>query len=134
MSKNQTFFIRLLVISILFFPLSIKSFSQSLTLKEIEKDLSDTYSKIFPFYYGNHDSLDFYSSLFSDKMHKYIGEYPSTLNYPFQSLIDSNDCTIVTSKDRLFRIYSWDTWLGGTMHFFENIYQYGSGNRAFSKT
>jgi hypothetical protein len=39
-------------------------------------------------------------------------------------LIDSNAFEIVTSEDSLFRIYSWDTWTGGTMHFFNNVFQY----------
>jgi hypothetical protein len=37
--------------------------------------------------------------------------------------------TILTSSDKLFRIYSWDTWTGGTMHFFENVMQYNSGGK-----
>lgn len=40
---------------------------------------------------------------------------------------------IVTSDDHLFRIYSWDTWQGGTMHDFENVFQYKSEEKVYSK-
>ena len=109
------------------------SFSQTITPKDIEKDLVQVSSKIFPFYYSNQDSLEFYSNLFTDKISSYITKFPSTLDYPFQSLIDSNSCSIVTSADGKFRIYSWDTWLGGTMHFFKNIIQFKLGDKVYCK-
>ncbi len=40
---------------------------------------------------------------------------------------------IVTSADNLLRIYSWDTWLGGTMHIFENIFQFKSADNIYTK-
>lgn len=101
-----------------------------MTQKKIEKDLSEAYSKIFPFYYTNQDSLEFYSSAFSSKMIAYIDKYPSTLDYSFQSMVGID---IVTSNDRLFRIYSWDTWMGGTEHDFENIFQYKSKGKVYSR-
>ena len=39
---------------------------------------------------------------------------------------------INTSADESFRIYSWDTWTGGTTHYFENVLQYKVGNRTYS--
>ncbi|HEV8283176.1 MAG TPA: hypothetical protein VGQ09_02635 [Chitinophagaceae bacterium] len=105
-----------------------------MTPQKIERELIQTSSKIFPFYYGNQDSLEFYSSAFTKKIIGYINKYPSTLAYPFQTIIDSNVCNITTSPDGLFRIYSWDTWLGGSMRFFNNIFQYKSGNTVYSKT
>jgi len=103
-------------------------------MKEMEKDLVQVYKKIFPFYYGDRDSLDYYSSLFNNKIISYIKNNPSTLDYPFQSLIDSNCCWITTSKDGSFRIYSWDTWLGGTMAWFNSIYQWKSNGKIFMYT
>lgn len=107
------------------------AFAQTMTLKEIDNNLSEAYSKIFPFYYHNQDSLEFYSSLFSSKIIYNIKKYPSTLNYSFQTL--NKNCEIVTSKNGLFRIYSWDTWLGGTMHDFKNIVQYKSGDKVYTQ-
>jgi hypothetical protein len=129
----QIFFLRKFFIAFILTACASNIFAQSTTLKKIENDLVRTYSKIFPFYYGNHDSLDFYSSLFSEKIRKYIDENPTTLNYSFQKLEDSNVCTIATSGDGLFRIYSWDTWEGGTMHDFGNIYQYNANGKIHSK-
>jgi hypothetical protein len=131
MNKKRTIlFLKSIIIMIWFCTVS-NAFAQTMTLKEIDKNLSEAYSKIFPFYYGNQDSLEFYSSLFSSKMISNIKKYPSTLNYPFQTL--KKDCEIVTSKNGLFRIYSWDTWLGGTMHDFKNIVQYKSGDKVYTK-
>ena len=79
--------------------LELNSFAQNLKLKDIEQQLDNDYSQIFPFYYGNNDSLQIHSNLFSKKLLKIIEEYPTTLEYPFKLLTDSNDCKIVTSAD-----------------------------------
>jgi hypothetical protein len=99
--------------------------------REMETDLIREYSKLFSFYQHDNDSLETQSDLFSGKMISYIKNNPATLNYPFQLLKDSNAVDIATSSDSLFRIYSWDTWLGGTMHYFDNIYQYKSGDKIY---
>lgn len=57
------------------------------------------------------------------KMSKYISEVSPSLNYKFDSL-QSVGVDLVTSDDGLFRIYSWDTWQGGTMRDFAVAYQY----------
>jgi hypothetical protein len=36
---------------------------------------------------------------------------------------------IATSEDKLFRIYSWDTWSGGSMHFHDILYQYRTNGK-----
>lgn len=95
----------------------------------MEADLLRAHSKLFSFYQHDNDSLEAQSDLFSSKLLSYISKNPATLNYSFQALKDSNVVEIATSADSLFRIYSWDTWLGGTMHDFENIYQYKSGGK-----
>src|ERR1035437_7364622 len=103
-------FIKILSITLTLLIITTNSFAQTIAPKEIEQDLLHTSSIILPYYYGNFDSLFFYSSLFSNKITTYVSKYPSTLSYPFQKLIDSNHCNITTSTDGLFRIYSWDTW------------------------
>jgi hypothetical protein len=61
-----------------------------------------------------------------------FGKFPSTLKYPFTDLRKHLD--IATSKDGKFRIFSWDTRTGGTMHFFENVYQFQGGDgKTYSK-
>ncbi|HEU5168382.1 MAG TPA: hypothetical protein VFU29_22710 [Chitinophagaceae bacterium] len=121
-----------LLLALFLFIVKQDSFGQTNSFDKNDKELSSLYSKIFPFYYGNHDSLNYYSDLFSTKLATFIKTNPRTLNYKFKSLVDSNACHIVTSKDGLLRIYSWDTWLGGTMHDFNNIFQFKSGNKIYS--
>src|SRR4051812_6565296 len=103
--------------------------SQTKSFDQSDKELAEIYSRIFPFYYSDKDSLDFYSERFSDKFIHFIRNNPSTINCKFKILTNSNACHIVTSDDGNFRIYSWDTWQGGTMHIFKNVYQFRSGNK-----
>lgn len=68
------------------------------------------------------------NNTFAKKLKYYAENYPATIIYPFSSL--KKDYLIIsTSSDHLFRIYSWDTETGGTMHFFENVMQYKSANK-----
>lgn len=70
--------------------------------------------------------------IFEKKILRYT-KLPSTLKYAFGKLAEY--VTISTSEDGTFRIYSWDSWQGGTMHFYKNVFQYrdNRGN-VFSKT
>ena len=81
---------------------------------------------------SRYDSLDKANKSFQKSLLRYTAQYPSTLQADFKTLVKEG-LTIATSPDGLFRIYSWDTWNGGTMHFFENVYQYQSGSKVFSK-
>jgi hypothetical protein len=108
------------------------SYGQSNSFEQVDKQLTTLYSKIFPFYYGSQDSLNYYSDLFATKLTNFIKDNPSTLTYNFKSLKDSNACYVVTSTDGIFRIYSWNTWLGGTMHDFKNIFQFKSNGKVYS--
>lgn len=75
--------------------------------------------------------LDSENDALKAKLVKY-GRLASTLKYPFPEL--KKQIFIATSKDGMFRIYSWDTETGGTMHFYENVFQYmGANSRVFSK-
>jgi hypothetical protein len=106
------------------------SFSQKQNLKKIELDLLKASDKLFSFYQPyKSDSLDKYSEQLRNQTIEALSKNPGTLKYPFQMLIDSNAFEIVTSEDSLFRIYSWDTWTGGTMHFFNNIFQYSNNGK-----
>lgn len=94
-------------------------------IREKEQELVLLYQKTTDLKLEYSDSLDYYSSLFSSKMQALLSD-ESTLNYPFDQLKEVG-CNIVTSKDGYFRIYSWDSYLGGTMRFFDVIYQYKTG-------
>lgn len=69
------------------------------------------------------DSLDNANNLFGKKLKYYTSQFPSTINNSFISLKKEN-LNICTSNDNCFRIYSWDVQGGGTMHEFENVFQY----------
>lgn len=105
------------------------SYGQTNSFQKADKELTSLYAKIPPFYYGDLDSLNYYSELFTTRFTAFIKKNPATLGYKFRSLIDSNVCSIVTSSDGHLRIYSWDTWLGGTMKDFNNIFQFKSGDK-----
>lgn len=97
-------------------------FSQFADMTELENDLCQRYQKMTQFI-GNFDSVAVYSDEFTDTMNAYIASYPQTLNYSFTRL-RSIGIAITTSDNGNFRIYSWDTWTGGTMHFFRTVHQY----------
>jgi hypothetical protein len=124
---SKTFFLLALAINFA----RPNSYAQANAFDNADRELTSLYSKIFPFYYADNDSLNYYSELFSTRLSTFIKSNPATLSYNFKSL-DSNACNIVTSADGLFRIYSWDTWLGGTMHDFNDIFQFKSGHKIYS--
>jgi hypothetical protein len=123
---------RILLLASTFLFLGQVGYGQTNSLDSADKELEKIYSKIFPFYYGDNDSLNYYSDLFTKKLTDLIKTNPSSIDYKFKSLTDSNSCRIVTTKDGMFRIYSWDTWQGGTMHLYKNLYQFKSDGKVFT--
>lgn len=77
------------------------------------------------------DSLEKANDVFVDKIKYYTASFPSTINQDFKSL-KKERLDIFTSADGLFRVYSWETWQGGTMRDFANIYQYKTGQQPHS--
>ena len=64
------------------------------------------------------------------KLIKY-GKRADVLRFPFSKLNDK--MYVATSKDGRLRIYSWDTETGGTMHDFDNVFQYkGKGGKVYT--
>jgi hypothetical protein len=113
--------------------MALHGLAQTAGQKAMEKDLRRESALTLSYVYSNSDSLSRHSSLFTEKLNSYLAGDPSTLGYGFPLLTDSNDCWIAGSKDGLFRIYSRDTHTGGTMHFFENIYQYKVNGNVYVK-
>lgn len=68
------------------------------------------------------DKLDAANTKFRDLLLKVTSENPSTLKYSFPKL--AKMMSIGTSPDGNFRVYSWDRESGGTMHFYDNVYQF----------
>lgn len=110
------------------------AFTQTRSIPSQENKFVKLYSKLDSFTQGDdYDSISFYSDKFENEFTSFIKNNPATLNYSFKKLIDSNYCYIGTSDDGNFRIYSWDTWTGGTMHIFKEIYQWKSNGKIFAK-
>lgn len=106
------------------------------TNNQIEADLMTSFKKIV--YWGTHRGnpiniakLENANNQFARKLKSYSEKYPHTIVQNFK-LLKSANLSISTSKDSLFRIYSWDTETGGTMHWFENVFQYKIGFNAFA--
>ena len=75
------------------------------------------------------DKLSAANDSFSKALLKYA-KRKDVLNYAFPKL--KRSVSITTSADGKFRVYSWDTNLGGTMHDYNNVYQFvGSGGEVF---
>lgn len=108
--------------------------------KSLEAELNKQFQKIY-YWDGRHemsDIIDTYDSM--QRANNYIltqlvkqgYNNRAFFNYPFTSLSEYLD--VVSSKDKSFRIYSWDTYTGGTMHIFFAVAQYsGSGNKVFTQ-
>jgi hypothetical protein len=110
-----------------------KSYAQTSDLASQERKIVKLYSKLASFIPGDYDSISLYSNRFSNEFSSFVKNNPGTLNYAFQKLIDSTNCRVQTSVDGNFRIYSWDTWTGGTMHFYKEIYQWKDNGKVFTK-
>jgi hypothetical protein len=118
--------------------LFVSSFGQ--TQNTVEQKLLGRFERILYWsdFQGDNKNISVYDSLFhaNDQFEKTLlnltSKDPLTISFDFKKLKDQG-LSISTSDDGLFRIYSWDTWTGGTMHFQQNIFQYKSGDKVFSK-
>lgn len=97
-----------------------------------ENELINLYSQLFKLSQGGNDSAYDVSEKFEKELTEFIEKNPSTLSYTFKKLIDNNVCYINTSSDGKLRIYSWNSWTGGTMQVFRNIYQWKANGKVFT--
>jgi hypothetical protein len=93
--------------------------------KEIENDLVQKLDEIqkWSSYGGNYDEEKLLTA--NESFRKTLAKYAVqkiVLEYPFPKL--KGKMQIATSPDGKFRVYSWDTEMGGTMHDFDNLYQF----------
>jgi hypothetical protein len=107
--------------------------TQSRTIASNESRLERLYSKLLAFEISNIDSCIYYSELFGKEFTSVISSNSNSLKYPFSLLLKKEYCKIQTSIDSNFRIYSWDTHLGGTMHFYKSVYQWQSNGKVYVK-
>jgi hypothetical protein len=113
--------------------------AQNNDLKKAEKDLLSHLKKINYWVFNpqynekihSGDSIAIENGIFRKKLNYYTSRFSGTIKYDFSEL-QKEGLTIATSDDGLFRIYSWDTWTGGTMHYFDNIFQFKINDRVMS--
>jgi hypothetical protein len=131
----MTTFLRTSFIFILSICISANTYSQNKKFAAQEDKLAKIYSKMLSFYQKNGDSVDFYSLKFEKEIKTFVQKNPETLNYRFKKLDeDSGFCSIQTSADRKFRIYSWNSWMGGSMRIYKEFYQWKGNGKVFVKT
>lgn len=70
---------------------------------------------------------------FTQELKSFLVTHPETIDYPFDRLKACSPLYITTSDDKKLRIYSWDTRLGGTMHFYNTVFQYRIGENVFAE-
>lgn len=95
-------------------------------LEEVSK-----YSMYRPDGGDDYDKLEAANEKFRTLLLRITREQPSTIGYDFPKL--QKMMNIETSPDGRFRVYSWDTESGGTMHFYDNVYQFRTGKGVSSQ-
>src|SRR5688572_169486 len=115
--------------------LLISSLSVSAQTNEIEIKLAGHLNRISYLKYTapNDDSLLIENALFKKLLIEYLKEDELTLTASFDTVVKAG-LLIASSDDHLFRIYSWDTQTGGTMRFYNNVYQYKTRNKVYYQT
>ncbi len=121
-----------------FFTLFVLAFSISIfaqTPNKIEQELVRNIKELQKYsnYGSNYDEEKLLkaNNVFEKNLLKYT-KIASTLSYKFSVL--SKLMLNATSVDGKFRIYSWDTETGGTMHEYSRVYQYlGADGKVYSK-
>ena len=111
---------------------SLKVQAQTNNLTRIENELLVSFKKITKWRFsgaeGYYDSVERVNKEFTFKLRELVKKHPATISYPFDKLANER-LIITTSPDRNLRIYSWDTWTGGTMRIFDNLFQFRDGKR-----
>jgi len=117
-------------IVVLMFVLSLSAFGQ--TPEKIEQELVQHLKNIEKWTIINDrtgedltEQLSKEKEVFRVKLLEFTKRH-LTLKFEFKKL--AKHMNISTSPDQKFRIYSWDTKSGGSMRFFDNVYQYEGGN------
>lgn len=74
----------------------------------------------------DYDRLDSFNMAMMQYLLQTGSKQPAMLQHTFPEAVKKG-LDISTSADKKVRVYSWDTWEGGTMHFYISILQFASG-------
>jgi hypothetical protein len=120
--------------------LSIPSFSQK-SPRLLEVELKNQFEKIRSLdenptindTINTYDSMQRVNDFILGQIVKQGNNNAALLNYTFTSLNQYID--VATSKEKSFRVYSWDTYTGGSMHFYYAVAQYlGNDNKVYTQS
>lgn len=99
---------------------TIPDFSkEEISLTHIQKQIDRAFGNL-----RNDSLIQVESEKFTKQFATFIEKNEKTLYYPFDSLQTYPSVRITTSADAKLRVYSWDNNSGGTMRFFNQMYQY----------
>lgn len=103
--------------------------------REIELKLAGHLNKMSYYKYQspNDDSIMLENGLFKKLLIKYLSEAQYKLSDHLDTVAASG-LSIARSDDNSLRIYSWDTHTGGTMRFYDNVYEYQSMGKTYVRT
>jgi hypothetical protein len=121
-------------------PFFFSMFSLAQTPKNIEQILLQKFERISYWNSMFHnssksfssDSLEYANADFEKSLLAYASKNTSTIYTGFKLLHEAG-LGILTSPDSLCRIYTWNTWMGGTMVKYANIFQYRIGSKLYAK-
>ncbi len=91
----------------------------SLKLKGITDAMADTGDKRQELLDAANERMDNYFALVAKKVELMDAELP---------MAKKEGLGYSTSDDKKLRVYDWDTWMGGTMHFFTDMLVYRTAN------
>ncbi len=114
--------------------LAFSAFAQ--TPNKIEQELVNDIKEVRKYsnYGSNYDDekLSAANKVFEEKLLKYT-KMAATLKYPFAEL--NKFMANATAVDGKFRVYTWDSESGGTMHDYYRVYQFqGADGKVYSQT
>ncbi len=134
--KNKIHALKICCFSLLCLPY----FSTAQTVKAIEQDLLKSLKRIDEFAYLSKrtdetafDSLINENIQLKEKLTEYALQSTEMMTYDFPAL-KIYSFYKATSPDKTFCIYSWDLQTGGSMHFFDNVYQYQQYGKLYATT
>lgn len=103
--------------------------SQENTLTDIHKAMDRALGNL-----RNDSLLQQVSTKFTQALTTFVSQNPATLQYDFPQLTKNGFLKIVTSSDQQVRFYSWDTALGGSMRFYEQLAQWKTKSKTYTSS
>jgi len=105
------------------------TFAQADKFKIFDSYITQKYQKLINS--NESEDYDVLNNQILNQLNDFLNQNPSSIQFKFDSL--SNYINILTSPDSLFKVYSWYTYNGGTMHFYRSIFQFKNQDKVYLK-